>query len=63
MTVDKEEIARFIFGLRLLRDGAGKIFYQKRVWNKGVQLEVIILQLELFLEKIRGDYRKQFSGK
>lgn len=55
------EISQFVFGLQILKDDLGKAFYRTKVKNTGVPVEIAILQLELYLNKMRENYKQSFN--
>lgn len=61
MPEEPEEIGRFAFGIKVLRHADGNLEYQTRSLNQGVLVEIIIMQLRAFLNKVEKDYFDEFE--
>lgn len=61
MSDEPREIGRFIFGIRVLEQIDGSPEYQTQSMNQGVPVELVIMQLKAFLNKLEKDYFDEFD--
>lgn len=55
------EIGKFGFGIKILRHSDGRIEYQTQSANKGVPIEILIMQMKSFLNNLEKDYFDNFN--
>ena len=55
------EIARFGFGIKLLRYPDGKAEFETQSVNEGIPVEIVIMQMRAFLNSLEKDYFNKFD--
>ena len=61
MSEEPIELGRFGFGIRIIRNQDGKIEYQTQSANWGVPIEIVIMQMKAFLNKLENEYFDNFD--
>ncbi len=57
------EIGAFAFGIRLIRQPDGSVKYQTDSVNKNVPVEIVIMQMKIFLNDLEKEYSDRYSKK
>ncbi len=58
-----EELGYFVYGVHMLRRSDSKVLYEDNYLNNRVPIEVVIMQLKIFLKKLEKDYFDEHSNK
>ncbi len=58
-----EEIGAFGYGIKVLRHTDGQIEYQPHAIIKNVPIEIVIMQMEVFLENLKKEYHEKYGKK
>lgn len=61
MPDEHEEIGIFALGIRVFKTADGRLEYQTQSTNQGAPVEVVIMQLRAFLNKLEKDYFDEFE--
>ena len=55
------ELGKFLFGLRIVKVADGTIEYKSQSINQSVPVEIVIMQLRAFVDKLEKDYFDEFN--
>ena len=58
---EESELGKFLFGLRIIKNPDGTIEYKFRSINQSVPVEIVIMQLKAFVNKLENDYFDEFN--
>lgn len=58
-----EEIGTFVYGIRVIRKPDGNTKYQYHKTIKNLPLEIVIMQISVFLNDLKKQYHNKYSGK
>lgn len=58
-----DEIGAFAFGIRLIRQPDGSIEYKTDSVNRNVPVEIVIMQMKVFLNDLEKEYSDRYSKK
>jgi len=61
MKGEPEEIGRFAFGIKLLRYSDARTEWNLQSANEGVPIEIVIMQMKVFLRNLENDYFDNFD--
>ena len=63
MSEEPSEIGGFGYGIRVLRHSDGRVEYQIHSVNKNVPTEIVIMQMEVFLNDLKREYSEKHGKK
>ncbi len=63
MPEEPTEIGGFGYGIRVIRHSDGKVEYQANSVNKNVPTEIVIMQMEVFLNELKKEYFERYGKK
>lgn len=58
-----DELGVFGFGIRVVRRHDGRIEYQPHIIIKNVPIEIVMAQVEVFLEDLRKEYHSKYGSR
>jgi len=61
MPEDPKEIGKFGLGIRIMRYSDGRVEYQTQSANRGVPVEIVIMQIKAFLNSLEKGYFDSFD--
>lgn len=61
MTNGADDSGQFVYGLRVVRLPDGDLKYETQSINKGVPIEIVIMQLRVLLKQLEKSYFAQFE--
>jgi len=58
-----EEIGSFGYGIRVIRRSDGRIEYQPATIVKNIPIEIVIMQMQVFLDDLKKEYHDKHGQK
>lgn len=62
VTGEDEELGVFGYGIKVVRRPDGRIEYQPHTVIKSIPIEIVIMQLEVFLRDLKQQYHNKHSA-
>ena len=61
MTSDMDDLGAFGWGIRVVRRADGNVDYQPHTIMRNIPIEIVIMQMHVFLETLKKDYADRYG--